>query len=60
LAENQDGLSGVLQIFVEGKMKKIGLEHLIYLENFRQQFYLGILSTMPQYYLKKLGFETIV
>jgi len=58
LAENQDGLSGVLQMFVEGKMKKIG--HLIYLENFRQQFYLGILSTMPQYYLKKLGFETIV
>jgi hypothetical protein len=68
LAENQDGLGGALQMFVEGKLKNKdlykrgfyvpGLEHLIYLENLRQQFDLGILSTLPQYYLKKLGFET--
>jgi hypothetical protein len=68
LAENQDGLGGALQMFVEGKMKNKdlykrgfyvpGLEHLIYLENFRQRFDLGILSTLPRYYLKKLGFET--
>jgi hypothetical protein len=68
LAENLDGLGGALQMFVEGKMKNKdlykrgfyvpGLEHLIYLENLRQQFDLGILSTLPQYYLKKLGFET--
>ena len=68
LAENQDGLDGALQMFVEGKIKNKdlykrgfyvpGLEHLIYLENLRQQFDLGILSTLPQYYLKKLGFET--
>ena len=68
LAENQDGLGGALQMFVEGKIKNKdlyqrgfyvpGLEHLIYLESLRQQFDLGILSTLPQYYLKKLGFET--
>jgi nickel-dependent lactate racemase len=68
LAENQGGLGGALQMFVEGKMKNKdlykrgfyvpGLEHLIYLENLRQRFDLGILSTLPQYYLKKLGFET--
>jgi hypothetical protein len=32
-----------------------GLEHLIY--NLRQEFDLGILLSLPQYYLKKLGFE---
>jgi hypothetical protein len=68
LAENQDGLGGALQMFVEGKIKNKdlyqrgfyvpGLEHLIYLENLREQYDLGILSTLPQYYLKKLGFET--
>ncbi|MFZ0221896.1 MAG: hypothetical protein WAM42_09420 [Candidatus Nitrosopolaris sp.] len=69
LAENQAGLGeGALQMFVEGKMKNQdldkkgfyvpGLEHLIYMQNLRQQLGLGILSTLPQYYLKKLGFET--
>ena len=28
------------------------------MQNLRQQLGLGILSTLPQYYLKKLGFET--
>jgi len=32
-----------------------GLEHLIY--NLRQGFDLGILLSLPQYYLKKLRFE---
>ncbi|MGA9152929.1 MAG: hypothetical protein WBZ36_20320 [Candidatus Nitrosopolaris sp.] len=68
LAENQDGLGGALQMFVEGKIKNRdlyqrgfyvpGLEHLIYLENLRRELDLGILSTLPQYYVKKLGFET--
>jgi nickel-dependent lactate racemase len=69
LAENQHGLGeGALQMFVEGKMKSQdlykrgsyvpGLEHLIYIDNLRQQFDLGILSSLPQYYLKKLGFES--
>jgi nickel-dependent lactate racemase len=68
LAESKDGLGGALQMFVEGKIKNKdlhqrgfnvpGLERLIYLESLRQQFDLGILSTLPQYYLKKLGFET--
>jgi hypothetical protein len=69
LAENQHGLGeGALQMFVEGTMKSQdlykrgfyvpGLEHLIYLDNLRQQFNLGILSSLPQYYLKKLGLES--
>jgi hypothetical protein len=68
LAENRDGLGeGALQMFVEGKMKiedldkkgfyVPGLEHLFYIQNLRQRYDLGILSTLPQYYLKKLGFE---
>ncbi len=68
LAENRDGLGeGALQMFVEGKMKiedlgkkgfyVPGLEHLLYIQNLRQRYDLGILSTLPQYYLKKLGFE---
>jgi len=69
LAENQEGLGeGALQMFVEGKMKiqdldkkgfyVPGLEHLIYIQNLREHRDLGILSTLPKYYLKKLGFET--
>ena len=55
-------------MFVEGKMKiedlgkkgfyVPGLEHLLYIQNLRQRYDLGILSTLPQYYLKKLGFES--
>lgn len=69
LAENRDGVGeGALQMFVEGKMKiedfdkkgfyVPGLEHLLYMQNLCHQYDLGILSTLPQYYLKKLGFET--
>jgi hypothetical protein len=55
-------------MFVEGKLKiedfdkkgfyVPGLEHLLYMQNLCHQHDLGILSTLPQYYLKKLGFET--
>jgi hypothetical protein len=69
LAENQDGLGeGALQMFVEGKMKNQdldkkgfyvpGLEHLIYMQNLRERHDLGILTTLPQYYVKKLGLES--
>ena len=69
LAENRDGLGeGALQKFVEGKMKvedldkkgfyAPGLEHLFFIQNLQQRYDLGVLSTLPQYYLKKLGFET--
>ncbi|HET7147823.1 MAG TPA: hypothetical protein VFI73_04920 [Candidatus Nitrosopolaris sp.] len=69
LAENRDGLGeGALQMVVEGKMRiedcdkkgfyVPGLEHLLYMQNLSHQYDLGILSTLPHYYLKKLGFET--
>jgi hypothetical protein len=69
LAENRDGLGeGALQRFVEGKVKiedsdkkgfyVPGLEHLLYIQNLGHQYDLGVLSTLPEYYLKKLGFET--
>ena len=36
-----------------------GLEHLIYIEELLQKYELGIVSTLPQYYLKtKLGIKT--
>lgn len=68
LAENRNGLGeGALQMFVEGKMKiedldrkgfyVRGLEHLHYIQNLGRRYGLGILSTLPKYYLKKLGFE---
>jgi len=55
-------------MFVEGKMKvedldkkgvyEPGLEHLLFIQNLQQRYDFGVLSTLPQYYLKKLGFET--
>ncbi|MFL6411603.1 MAG: hypothetical protein ACJ71K_10245, partial [Nitrososphaeraceae archaeon] len=36
-----------------------GLEHLIYIKELSQKYQLGIMSTLPQYYLKtKLGIKT--
>jgi hypothetical protein len=36
-----------------------GLEHLLYMNELRQKYDLGILSTLPEYFLKtKLGFKT--
>ncbi|MFZ0326911.1 MAG: hypothetical protein WBP64_06520 [Nitrososphaeraceae archaeon] len=67
LAENIQGLgSGVLRDFVEGRIEAEsalnglsyveGLEHLLYLRELKLHYDLGILSTLPQYYLNmKLG-----
>jgi hypothetical protein len=70
LAENKQGIGGgALQMFIEGNLKMQearvsssyidGLEHIIFIEELKQKYELGILSTIPQYYLKTLlGFTT--
>ena len=69
IEENSHGIGdGALTIYLEGKLnlsqiKKInyvnGLEHLIYLENLRNNYYLGLVSSLPFHYSKtKLGFHT--
>lgn len=67
LAENIQGVgNGVLRDCVEGKIEVQnaldgrtyveGQEHLLYLRELRSQYDLGIMSTIPQYYLNaKLG-----
>ena len=69
IAENRNGIGGgALQMLIEGRLdiKELkqkpayidGLEHLLYIEELRQKYELGIVSTLPQYYLKtKLGFR---
>ncbi|MGZ5551036.1 MAG: hypothetical protein ACXW07_09815, partial [Nitrososphaeraceae archaeon] len=69
LAENSQGIGeGALTMYLEGRLnlseiKKIkyvnGLEHLIYLENLKNEYYIGLVSSIPFYYTKtKLGFNT--
>ena len=69
LAENSQGIGdGALSMYLEGRLnlseiKKIkyvdGLEHLIYLENLKNEYYIGLVSSIPFYYAKtKLGFNT--
>jgi hypothetical protein len=70
LAESLDGIGpGAIKMFVEGRLKleelqensfyANGLEHLLYMNELRQKYDLGILSTLPEYFLKtKLGFNT--
>ena len=69
LAENSHGIGeGALTMYLEGRLnlseiKKInyvnGLEHLVYLENLKNEYYLGIVSSIPFHYTKtKLGFNT--
>jgi hypothetical protein len=69
LAENSHGIGdGALTMYLEGKLnlsqiKKInyvnGLEHLVYLENLKNEYYLGLVSSIPFHYTKtKLGFNT--
>ena len=71
LSENSGGLGGrALEMYVEGRLdieqckENIseyieGLEHLIYIKELSQKYQLGIVSTLPQYYLKtKLGIKT--
>jgi hypothetical protein len=69
IAENRNGIGGgALQMLIEGrlnieelKQKAVyidGLEHILYIEELRQKCEFGIVSTLPQYYLKtKLGFR---
>jgi hypothetical protein len=70
IAENKQGIGGgALQMFIEGKLNMEearrstsyidGLEHLFFIEALKQKYELGILSTIPQYYLRTLlGFTT--
>ena len=69
LAECRDGIGGgALQMFVEDRLKQEqvqqtsyidGLEHLIFIEELRREYGLGIVSTLPHYYASsKLGFLT--
>ena len=69
IAENREGIGGgALQMFIEGRLKPEqlhqspyidGLEHLIYLEELRHKYELGLVSTLPHYYTRtKLGFTT--
>ena len=70
LSENKNGLGSVaLQRFTEGKLTfediynnvtyLEGLEHLMFLNELREKYRLGILSSLPHYYLEsKFGFQT--
>jgi hypothetical protein len=69
LAENREGVGGgALQMFIEGLLRPEqlhqspyidGLEHLLFIEELRQEYELGLVSTLPHYYAKtKLGFST--
>jgi hypothetical protein len=69
VSENHKGIGGgALQKVAEGKLDigeleksayMVGLEHILYIKELTSIYDLGILSTIPQYYLKtKLGFRT--
>ena len=69
LAETREGVGGgALQMFIEGRLKPEqlhlssyidGLEHLLFLEELRLKYEIGLISTLPHYYSKtKLGFAT--
>jgi hypothetical protein len=61
--------SKALEMFVQGRLSDPlpsegreyieGQEHLIFLQAMREKYNIGVVSTLPQYYLKtKLGLET--
>ena len=69
LAETREGVGGgALQMFIEGRLKPEqlhlspyidGLEHLLFMEQLRLKYGMGLVSTLPHYYAKtKLGFAT--
>ncbi len=69
LAETREGIGGgALQMFIEGRLKQEqlqlspyinGLEHLLFIEELRLKYDMGLVSTLPHYYTKtKLGFTT--
>ncbi|HEX2107301.1 MAG TPA: hypothetical protein VHF28_06180 [Nitrososphaera sp.] len=68
-AEAREGIGGgALQLYIEGRLKQEdfhvspyidGLEHLLFMEELRVKYDMGLLSTLPYYYTKtKLGFMT--
>ena len=69
ISENSRGLGGrALQMFVEARINIDydshkqseyieGLEHLFYIKEISQKYDLGIVSTLPKYYLTKLGIK---
>lgn len=69
VAENREGVGGgAPQMFIEGRLRPEhlqespyidGLEHLLFIEELRQKYELGLVSTLPHYYARtKLGFTT--
>jgi hypothetical protein len=69
LAETREGIGGgALQMFIEGRLKQEqlqlspyidGLEHLLFIEELRPKYEMGLVSSLPHYYAKtKLGFTT--
>jgi hypothetical protein len=69
LAECREGLGGgALSAFAEGRLKPEqlatapytdGLEHLLYLQELKQKYDLGLVSSLPHYYAAgRLGFAT--
>jgi hypothetical protein len=69
LAEAREGIGGgALQMSIEGRLKQEqlhlspyidGLEHLLFIEELRVKYDMGLVSTLPHYYTKtKLGFTT--
>jgi hypothetical protein len=67
LAESREGMgSGALQMFIEGRLTPDqlhqapyidGLEHLLFMKELMQKYHLGLVSTLPHYYVRtKLGF----
>jgi hypothetical protein len=68
-AEAREGIGGgALRLYIEGRLKQEdfhvspyidGLEHLLFMEELRVKYDMGLLSTLPYYYTKtKLGFMT--
>lgn len=68
-AEARQGIGGgALQMSIEGRLKQEqlhlspyidGLEHLLFMEELRVKYDIGLVSTLPYYYTKaKLGFMT--
>ena len=68
LAECREGVGGgALQALVEGRLKQEqvplspyveGLEHLLYIQELKQERELGLVSSLPNYYASRLGFST--
>jgi hypothetical protein len=70
LSENRNGLGSVaLQRFTEGRLTfedvysndvyVEGMEHLMFINELKEKYQLGILSSLPHYYLSsKFGFQT--